>query len=86
MSDKVKRAERRHHEERIKDKFRRVVKGWWLWRKKMTAQDMKDLEMQAVQRAHHPQHQCEICHPDEKHLKRMREFEAEKKAPIEVEE
>lgn len=98
-----KRAERRHHEKRVKDKFRDAARRWigrydslvgkWEFKQKggllfrKYVLDPRGLlnrsrwiENQAVRRAHHPQHQCVICHPSEKELRRRREFEIKKKS------
>lgn len=101
-----KRAERRHHEGRVKDKFRRVVKeqtrwmanaGRWEFRRdengrivsrkhiidrSKAVERLRLIDEQGAQMAHHPAHQCEMCHPGPKELKHQREFEVMKKAPM----
>ena len=59
-----KRAERRHHEERIKAKFKRVVRRWWsgLWPK--DASYMRWVEDTAAKRAHHNKCDCWMCRQD----------------------
>jgi hypothetical protein len=58
-----KRAERRHHEERVKDKFRRHVRRWlkFVGFSKRGTADERDVDRQAVRRAHHPKHYCQLC-------------------------
>ena len=58
-----KRAERRHHEERIKEKFRRVIKSMWNMPATLTGwAKMKRIEYEAVRAAHHNKCDCEMCH------------------------
>ena len=77
-----KRAERRHHEERIKNRFRKEVKRMWLRIMPWSAKVMQHAEKTALRMAHHPRHDCEMCRMDPKSLKHKHEFEADKKAPF----
>lgn len=72
-----KRAERIHHEKRIKDKFRRVVRNTMTTPKlhppsvfngeyidNVYSSNVKReqfIEHRALQMAHHPRHDCVIC-------------------------
>jgi hypothetical protein len=100
-----KRAERRHHEDRVKTKFKKVVKqqtkwmvstpGHWelKWEngklisrrfildKTLGVERLQTIEKQGAQMAHHPQHQCVMCHPGKKELKHKHEFELARKSP-----
>lgn len=80
----AKRAQRRHHEERVKDKFRKVAKEQMSSPATFSSdlQRMRFIEKTALKMAHHPRHQCNICRMDEKALEDKRQFEAKKKAPI----
>jgi len=101
-----KRAERRHHEERVKVKFKKVAKqlagkvdnwvGKWeiKWKdgKVVSRQHsidntgavkrMQYIEKTAVKMAHHPRHQCYICRHREEEMRKIRETEVERKAPM----
>lgn len=48
------RASRRHHEARIKSRWRRIVVGWRL-------RNPIDVERFAVRRAHHNARPCAMC-------------------------
>ncbi len=82
----AKRAKRRHHEERVKDKFRRVARDILSGPRTMSDRRRREfIERSSVRMAHHPAHQCQICREDRKCEKHRREFEARKKAPLEDE-
>lgn len=77
------RSERRHHEERVKDKFRRVARDFWYNLKWWSDKKRREyVEHAAVRRAHHPRHQCQICRLPHDELDKRHKFEAEKKAPF----
>lgn len=101
-----KRAERRHHEERVKTKFKKVVKeqtrwmiglpGRWEWKRDekgnpisrrfvldrtAAVKRLREIDERGAQMAHHPRHQCQMCHPDKKELKHRREREVARKSP-----
>lgn len=96
MPNKVKRASRRHHEARVKDKFRKVAayfagpeEDWrrptLMYKGKLApggAARQQYIEETAVRMAHHPAHQCQMCHLDDKSEKHEREREVKKKAPL----
>jgi hypothetical protein len=77
-----KRAERRHHEDRVKDKFRKVARAFWYdLRSLPEAKKREYVEHSAVRRAHHPRHQCTICRLPKIELRNKRNREIERKAP-----
>lgn len=78
-----KRAERRHHEDRIKDKFRDIAKNFWYSLRTMPDRKKREyIEHAAVRRAHHPRHQCKICRLGPTELRDLHQREAERKAPF----
>ena len=69
----AKRAKRLHHEERIKEKFRKVAKlelfpsarKYDSMSNGMTHEEL--IEHHAVRMAHHPRHQCVVCKEGKKY-------------------
>jgi hypothetical protein len=92
----LKRQRRRQDENRVKDKFRRVAKkfagdeGSWDHpnllhegiRSPGGAARHRWIAETAVRMAHHPAHQCQMCHLDPKEEKRRRKREVARKAPF----
>lgn len=93
-----KRAERRHQRERMVSRWKKRVKRWFgyreedngrplRWRKGgelIVGRKQEAVEQQAVRRAEHPAHQCEMCRPpkyDRTEEKRADDFMDRVKCP-----
>lgn len=64
--DAMSRADRRHQEERVKDRFRRIVSRWFdprCWRPPRHGPQTREetIERIAVRKAHHPKCPCRLC-------------------------
>lgn len=76
----LKRQRRRQDEKRVKAKFKKVAEH--MLRSVPGVARIRAVEDTAVRMAHHPAHQCQMCHLDEKAEKHTHEFEVKKKAPL----